>query len=72
MEPFTFEELVAIKVALEFVIDDKLQLDLENYDRARRKVDAALKEVKNIGLKPTFTLMREEGRKNNHEQHSTI
>lgn len=59
MEPFTFEELVAIKVALEFVIDERLQLDLEHYDRARRKVDAALKEVKNIGSKLMFTLTRE-------------
>lgn len=41
-QALTSEELTAIKVALEFVIDEKLQLDLENYDRARRKVDDVL------------------------------
>lgn len=52
----TYKDLDAIAGALALVQDEEQQLEPEPYERAFKKIIAAMKEAENIEPKPKFKL----------------
>lgn len=59
MVVLTYKDLDAIAGALALVQDEEQQLEAEPYERAFKKVIAAMEEAENIEPKPLFKLTRE-------------
>ena len=57
MTTFTYKDLDAIAGALALVQDEEQQLETEPYERAFKKVIAAMKEAEGIEPKPPFGLI---------------
>lgn len=59
MVVLNYKDLDAIAGALALVQDEEQQLEAEPYERAFKKVIAAMEEAENIEPKPRFKLTRE-------------
>ena len=59
MVTLTYKDLDVIAGALALVQDEEQQLEAEPYERAFKKIIAAVKEAKNIEPKPKFKLTLE-------------
>lgn len=59
MVTLTYKDLDAIAGALALVQDEEQQLEAEPYERAFKKIVAAMKEVEGIEPKPKFKLTLE-------------
>lgn len=57
MVKLTYEDLDAITGALVLAQDEEQQLETEPFERAFKKVIAAMKEAENIEPKPPFRLI---------------
>lgn len=55
----TYKDLDAIAGALALVQDEEQQLEAEQYERAFKKIVAAMNEAESIEPKPTYKLTRE-------------
>lgn len=59
MVTLTYKDLDAITGALALVQDEEQQLEAEPYERAFKKIIAAMNEAENIEPKPKFKLTLE-------------